>query len=1116
MLQKNTLWRQQYYRNTVLPAVLFFASCSAHGKLPYRIINYGQEYEYCLVSQTVFLEENQKILLPSVASFGDLNEVTGVVFDRKGKPVSGAKISVKGKNIETTTDAKGSFRIKADVLDVLLIEAPGYTPKELVVDANTTMFQIELHVNGSKNDLAKAIDEVVVVGFGKQKKENITGAVSTITEKAIEGRPINNAIQALQGTVAGLNFSLGTGGGQLDNALSFTIRGTGTVGNTSSAPLILIDGVEGDLKSLNPRDIASISVLKDAASASIYGSRAPFGVVLVTTKTGRSGKPVVSYDLMTRFSNPLLQPSILDSESFAYYFNEAAKNAGQNQVFSAETIQKIKDYKEGRIKDGTEWNAQGQYWRTYNEGFANVNWFKEFYRKWVPSTENNLSIRGGAEKINYYFSANWLGTDGLMRHNPDKLNRYSLNGKITTQFLPFLQLNYSNRFTRTDYGSSGFMGALFYHNIARRWPTNAIRDTFGNYMSGNEIQELENSNRRNQEDILTQQVALVFTPIKNWETRAEFNYITTNTFVSSSFLPIYKYDGNGTPIPVGYDISGLRQPGTSLVEEFASKRNFFNTNIYTTYEKQLDHHHFKIMMGMQSELNKSQSLRASRDMLYSTDVIAIDATYGKTTGVGGSRGHWATFGVFGRLNYNYKQRYLVEVSTRYDGTSRFLRDQRWNVYPAVSVGWNMSKEEFWKSLGSFARAINDFKLRFSYGSLGNQNTDKIGWYPFFQSMPLYADNGSWLINGQRTNTAYAPGMVSRSLTWERVTTWNYGIDFAAFQNKLTMKFDYFRRKTFDMVSPAPGLPATFGTAVPDTNNADMESKGFELEVGWRGKIGQDFSYNINGVLSDNRQKVTRYNNETGNLDYYYAGRYLGEIWGYKTKGIAKTDEEMNEWLKKNNQDRLGGNWAAGDIMYEDLNGDGKVDDGNNTLSNPGDRRIIGNSTPRYNFGLNISMEYKGFDCSFLFQGVGKRDVNLGTEPYFVGANVNLWKAAAFQQHLNYFRPANTDSPFGPNVDSYYPRPIFDSGTKNFAAQTRWIQNGAYIRLKNIQFGYSLPKDMLRSLGISNLRVYLSAENVFTITSLSKIFDPETINGAWGSGKVYPLSKVISTGLSLTF
>ncbi|QCX54262.1 SusC/RagA family TonB-linked outer membrane protein [Elizabethkingia sp. JS20170427COW] len=975
----------------------------------------------------------------------------------------------------------------------------------------------------SKKDTAKTkekeIEEVVVVGFGKQKKVNLTGSISSVSEKAIEGRPVNNVVEALQGTAAGLNFNLGAGGGQLNNTKSFNIRGTGSIGGNSSSPLVLIDGMEGDLTTLNPRDVESISVLKDAAASSIYGSRAPFGVILVTTKQGKKGRTTVSYDLMTRFSSPLLLPKMLNSEDFAYYFNEAAKNSGQSQVFSDETLQKIKDYRAGKLNYATEWKAASNDWKQYTESFADVDWFQQFYRKWVPSTEHNLAVRGGAEKIQYYFSANWLGQEGLMRYNQDQQDRYSINGKISAEILPSLKLDYNTRFTRTDYQGSAYMDGLFFHNIARRWPTLPVTDPNGNYLYGNEIPQLEGSLRKNQSDVLTQQLALIFEPIKGWETRAEFNYKTENNFIHTQYLPIYKYDPNGniTPAPYNTGWGLIDKAGGSVIQEYAWKQNFFNTNIYTTYHKSLESgHDFKIMVGMQSELNKDRSLQASRDMLYSIGVPTINTTYGTNDDVSGGYGHWATFGVFGRLNYNYKQKYLLEVNTRYDGTSRFLKGQRWNWFPSVSLGWNVANEGFWQKLGGFGEKVREFKFRASYGSLGNQNTSSLGWYPFFQSMNVGVNNGYWLIGGLPTNTASIPNIISAFLTWERVTTWNYGFDLSAFSNRLTVNFDIFKRKTYDMVAPGIELPATLGASVPSYNNSDMVSNGFELQIGWRGKIGSDFTYNLNGVLSDARQKITRYNNDIGDLNKYYVGRYLGEIWGYTSRGIAKSDAEMAEWLKTHDQSRLGANWAAGDIMYEDLNGDGKIDTGANTLADHGDISIIGNSTPRYNFGLNVSMAYKGFDLGFFFQGTGKRDINVASQPYFLGANTNMWQSAGFEEHLDYFRPENTTNPLGPNLDSYYTRPLFDQGGKNYYTQTRWLQNGAYVRLKNLQFGYSLPQEMLNKIGVNKLRIYISAENVFTITKMSKIFDPETIDGSWGGGKLYPLSRVISTGISLTF
>lgn len=1038
-------------------------------------------------------------------------EITGTVTDDDGVPLPGVNVMVKDTDQGTQTDFDGNYTIEAEIGQTVVYSYIGFITVEKEIDDGDPI-DISLLPN------AEDLEEAVVVAFGKQKKKNLTGSVSTVTAEAIEDRPINNVTEALQGTASGLNFSLGSGGGQLDNSKGFSIRGTGTVGSTNSSPLVLIDGMEGDLNSINPNDVKEITVLKDAAASSIYGSRAPFGVILVTTKKGSEGKMTVSYDANMRWSDPLLLPEMLNSENFANYFNDAARNAGMDPIFSSEILGNIKKFRAGEIDYATTWDESKNEWRNYQESFGDVDWFDQYYRDWVPSTEHNLSVRGGSEKVNYYFSANWLGRDGLMEYNQDKQDRYQVNAKINMQILPTLRLNYNTRFTRRHYRGSAYMdnsGGLFFHNIARKWPTLPVNDPNGHTLYGNEIPQLNGSLTKRETDELRQQLALVFEPIEGWETRAEFNYRTVNTFTHRQYLPIYQYNEEGEPEAVPYNSGGLyNAAGNSEIDENGSKRNYLNINAYSTYDTSIGKHNFKAMLGIQSELNKTRSLGAWRDMVYSVSVPTINTTYGDNPGVSGDFQHWATFGAFGRLNYNYDERYLLEVNMRYDGTSRFLRDQRWNWFPSVSAGWNLASENFWGEIGGFTDKINLLKFRASYGSLGNQNT--ANWYPFFQQMPVGADNGLWLINNNRTNTASAPGLISSMLTWEKIKTWNFGFDLSAFSNRMTVNFDYFRRNTKDMVGPGEEMPAILGTDVPQTNNADMLSKGYEIEVSWRDIIGDDFNYSIKGSLTDNRQKITRYNNDIGDIGQYYDGMYLGEIWGYETHGIAKTDEEMNQWLETHDQSNLGSNWRAGDIMYEDLNGDGKIDGGSGTLKDSGDRRIIGNNLPRYNFGLMLDMEYKGFDLSLFFQGTGKRDVNVAGQPYFEGANTNQWQASGFKEHLDYFRPEDTESPFGPNPDAYYPRPLFDEGGKNFQTQSRWIQNGAYVRLKNITLGYSLPQEMIESIGFTKFRIYFSAENVFTITDLSNIFDPETIGGAYGSGKLYPLSRVISTGLSITF
>ncbi|MGE8423448.1 MAG: SusC/RagA family TonB-linked outer membrane protein, partial [Sphingobacterium siyangense] len=449
-----------------------------------------------------------------------------------------------------------------------------------------------------------------------------------------------------------------------------------------------------------------------------------------------------------------------------------------------------------------------------------------------------------------------------------------------------------------------------------------------------------------------------------------------------------------------------------------------------------------------------------------------------------------------------------EANLRYDGSSRFRSDSRWGWFPSVSAGWNIAKENF---LVESAPFINMLKLRASYGELGNQNTDV--WYPTYVTQPTGTANGAWLINNARPNSASAPGLVSALLTWESINTKNLGVDFAFLNSRLSGSFEVFERKTFNMVGPAPQLPNTLGTTVPQTNNTDLKTRGFEATLGWNDRTASGFAYGAKFLLSDYTTTVTRYPNAIGSLSNYREGQKLGEIWGYQTLGIAKTEEQMSQHLASlanGGQNALGTQWGAGDIMYADLNGDGKIDGGSNTEADPGDRRVIGNSTPRYSFGLNLNADYKNFDFSIFMQGVMKRDYWQGGY-YFWGATSKWW-STGLVDHLDYFRTA--DNPLGENLEAYYARPVFGTA-KNQQTQTRFLQNAAYIRIKNIQLGYTLPKETTKRFGVERLRVYVSGENIWTGSSVAGMFDPETIDGG-SNGTVYPLTKVWSAGLSVTF
>lgn len=1033
------------------------------------------------------------------------NTCNGNVKDDTGETIIGASVVVKGTTNGTITDFDGNFSLsnlnKGDVIEVSYI---GY--KTLTVTWDGSPLNLVL-----KSD-TQTLDEVVVVGFGTQKKVNLTGSVSTVGAEELASRPVSNVSQALQGLVPGMNFDYGTkgNGGALNTEMNINIRGTGTIGEGSNAaPLILIDGMEGNMNMLNPNDIENISVLKDAAASSIYGSRAPYGVVLITTKKGKAGRVNINYNNSFRWSQAINMPDVADSYTYATYFNKMQLNDGATAVqFDDERLQAIQDYLNGTITTTTKPNRQTPtIWDWI--GNTNTDWYDVVFGGSAFSQEHSLSANGGTEKVQYYFSANYMGQEGLVAIRRDKLKRYTVTAKINAELFPWLKMSYNTKYMRKDYTQPTALGEnVLYHNMAKRWPMEPIFDPNGYPMSNTIYNPIMfGGDSSTQTDWLYQQFQVTAEPIKGWKIIGELNYKVIDDFGSTVNLksPMHNVEGE-----VYYGDTW----NTSKVTERSERTNYFNTNVYSEYFHSFnDAHNLKVMVGFQAELNKWRKLEASAMDLISEDIQDINAASGIQKINASAKNHWATAGFFGRINYDYKERYLFEMNMRYDGTSRFARDKRWNLFPSFSAGWNIAREAF---MEDHLDIINTLKLRGSWGELGNQNTTSL--YPYIQLMKFAAQDkdSHWLINNARPNTANAPDLISVLLGWERMRSWNIGLDLGMLNNRLTLSFDWFNRKTIDMVGPAPELPVILGTDVPKTNNTDMQSVGFELDLGWQDRI-KDFSYGIHFLLSDDRQKILKYPNPTGNLNSYNAGHYMGEIWGFETVGIAKTDEEMNEHLANNKPD-WGTKWGAGDIMYKDLDGDGRVTDGA-TLSEPGDKKIIGNSSPRFRFGLDLTASYKGFDIRAFFQGVMKRDAWLN-DNMFWGATGGIWGSSCFTSHLDYFRPEG--DVMGANLDAYFPRPLVDNYAKNQKVQTRYLQNAAYMRLKNLQIGYTLPNSITKKAGMSNVRIFFSAENLFTLTGLPEGFDPETIHTGYGSGdgtwssKTYPLSRTFSTGLSVNF
>jgi len=1039
------------------------------------------------------------------------NAIKGRILDATGEPVIGATIKVKGTTNGALSDLNGYYTINAQVGDQLEISYIGYKTRTIkaVQGPNNIILQED-----SKN-----LNEVVVVGFGTQKKVNLTGSVAVVDGKKLTQRPVQSAAQALQGIVPGLQIS-NSSGGSLESNPSINIRGTATIGEGSSgSPLVLIDGMEGDINTINSQDIESISVLKDAAASSIYGSRAPFGVILITTKSGnKEGKVVVNYNNSFRFSNLIRGKHMMNSVDFASWMNDARTNTGSSVFFENDRMKQIIAYHNAtpytpgvrKADDGTLLYAipakpDNSVWQDgYAYGIDDIDWYNVVYKKTAFAHEHNASVSGGNDKFNYYVSGNYLYNGGFMDMGSDNYKRFNGTAKIGAQLARWIRMNYNMRFTRANYERPSALTNGLYSDMARQgWPVLPLKT---------------GGQDRKETDIIYHQLSFILEPVRNWITHVDFNYKIDNSIRHWDSQRTYNHNVAGEPVIYNQN---------SNVHEDEFKDNYLNFQLYTEYNKSIaEKHNFHIMGGFQCEQLRRTEFGLQRNGIIDPEKSEVDLTNGLsyqgvaiTPNVNGARNQWQTAGFFGRINYNYAERYLAELNLRYDGTSKFRSDKMWKLFPSISLGWRISEENFMKNTKDW---LSNLKLRLSYGSLGNQNIDN--WYQTYQTIAYRAFTGYWLQNGQKTNTTSAPGLVSSLLTWEKVESYNVGLDFGFFNNRLTGSFDYFVRNTKNMVGKAPELPSILGTGVPVTNNTDLRTNGWELQLSWNDQLANGLHYGVTFNLSDSRTKITRYpNNPTNSIDTYIKGRYINEIWGYTTKGIAKSNEEMNAHLSTTDQSTIGSNWAAGDIMYEDTNNDKQINDGARTITDHGDLKVIGNSTPRFLWGIDLNASWKGFDIRAFFQGVMKRDAWLGgswgsLEYYFGATNSGEWWATGITAVKDYYRDANTWSVANgyqkANQDAFLPRATFSN--KNERCQTRYLMNAAYMRLKNFQAGYTIPRNITTKWGISNMRVFVSIENLFTITKMPKQFDPEMIGTDSRHSNGYPLSKTFSFGINVTF
>uniref|UniRef100_UPI003217677B TonB-dependent receptor n=1 Tax=uncultured Draconibacterium sp. TaxID=1573823 RepID=UPI003217677B len=1050
---------------------------------------------------------DRKIILAPEFISGNVQQqktVSGKVTDTSNSSLPGVTVIVKGTTQGTITDVDGNYSL-ANVAEnaVLVFSFVGMKSQEVPVAHKSS-------INVVMEDETIGMEEVVVVGYGTQKKVNLTGSVDVVTGEKLANRPASNVSLLLQGASPNLNISLSKMGGEPGASQSWQIRGVGSI-SSNSAPLVLVDGVEMDHNLLDPESIESVSVLKDASASAVYGSRAAFGVVLITTKKGKKNQPLqIQYSNNLSFAVPIYVPNMENSYTYAIAFNQARANAGLSPKFPDEQVQRIKGYIDGTYEYPYDPENPPTYmWAGRHVGNANVNWTQEFYKKYSFQQKHNVTLSGSSEGTQYYFTAGYYDQPGLYSWGDDGYKRYNILANFSSKINEWSKFDFSTKYARSNtdnpIGMVGLPRTYTWSQIIDFWPTMPMYNIDGS-VNNPIVRVLQDGGRiLNERNDLWVNLGTELEPVKGWKTNIRYNYNYRSNSESRNPKPVPVSVPNGTWGNIGESTTSA----VSILDH--SKYSLFSA--HTSYEKNIGRHYVKGLIGYERDKRYNKWMYGSKMDLITPEVVAIRAALGTTT-LDDKISHWATEGVFGRLNYNFDGKYLFEFSARYDGSSRFESGSRWGFFPSASVGYNIAKENFWKPFQAY---VNTFKLRTSYGSLGNQN---VANYLYLATIPVTLRQ-DYLINDQLPLYAGNPNIISDDLTWETITTLDVGFDAEFFNNRLSLVFDWYERITSDMIGPSMQLPTVLGTSAPSSNNAKLSTKGVELSLGWKDRISKDFSYEVKVGFSDNKTVIKEYLNENGNIYSWYAGRVYGDQWGYTTDGIIQSvGEEMPD------QSYIYSSWTPGDIKYKDLNDDGKINPGTYTLDNHGDLSIIANTTPRYNYNISVGFTWKDFDFNMFWQGIGKRDLLPGIDSeYFWGLNSHPNTSALFKEGdmLDYWRPADETNILGPNTDAYYPKPYFSSQrNKNSLYQTRYVLNAAYLRLKNLQVGYNIPQNLLDKIFIQKARVYVSGENLLTFSPLSKLFEPETTvssnpnHGGVDMGEIYPITRMFSFGVSLTF
>jgi len=1091
------------------------------------------------------------LLFGAIQVMGQDRVVTGKIIDQDGAPILGVSIQIQGTSQGTITNNDGNFSISVDGPNaILMFSYVGMTRQEITVGSNTVI-DVTMLVD------SETLDEVVVVGYGTMQKENLTGAVASVdVAVAIEGKPIGDVAKSLQGVVSGVTITYENG--NLNQEPNIKLRGYGSV-NGSSDPLILIDGVEGRLSDVNPESIAKISVLKDAASSSIYGARAAFGVILVTTKEGQSGRTVVNYSNNFAWSTPIwnIEHAHMEELMEAIHVGAFRNNGGAPFAFGM---------------GGTDWREKSVAWEnqygylgssmtdeTMMEGrdFEVIGGQFYSYRSWdvfgqilndnAFSQTHNVSVSGGSDKVRYNLSYRYNAKEGVYKVNTETMDRHNLNFNVSADLTDWATVNFRSMYSKKiyeepfNYRTDG-LGYLFY---ALRWPSNFPYGTAdGSYFGAPEgtsfigpIGFLREANRnRNERDYSKQTIEAVFDVLdratQKIDFTANFSYAHSGdvNHTKGGSIPMINWWSQGNPPefdPLYYSTTGSR----NTTNYTTIKNELYSANAYANYTNtSLEGHTFNVLLGSNIEKNEYLNIYSNRPFLLDPNLPELALATGDPT-VDNSKVNWSVLGFFGRMNYNFQNKILLEFNGRLDGSSRFPAGDRYAFFPSFSAGYKISEEDYASFLEG--AGINNLKLRTSWGQVGYQD---VGQFAFIST--LGNSTANWIVNSALETTFTNPTAVSPSLTWETIETLDFGIDIGLFKNKVELIFDWFQRTNKDMLGPGAQLPGVFGASVPQVNSGEMQTKGWELTLNFKHRFSDDLNVYFSGVLYDATAEITKWNNETGILSDFYSGKKIGEIWGFESNRLFQAGDFDGSGnllegipIQDPNMYSTAFNLGPGDTKYEDQNGDGFVDNGAYTVEDHGDLVVIGNSTPRYEYGLRAGGNYKWFDFSIFFQGIGKRD-------YWAQGNVAL---PAF--HYSNIFAYQEDFWSENNTDAFYPRPFTSNlanylnnqrdvgqltlagytrlrGINNYVPSSRYLQDMTYIRLKELTIGFTLPTSITERVKIQLLRIYFSAYNLWEHIGSYIPVDPESqttaSTGFVSYGNDLPISRSYSFGLQITF